>query len=74
MPVNTKWFRAQLSDQGKSQADLARHMDIDKASLTRIFQGKRRLQLEECKKIARFLGLPVDDILTNAGIQLRPSQ
>ena len=71
MPVNTQWFKDRLAEQGKSQAALARHMDIDKASLTRIFQGKRRLQLEECKKVARFLSVPVDMILENAGIQLR---
>lgn len=46
-------------------------MQLDASAITHILNGKRKLQLPEAEQIARFLGLPVDDVLTHAGVNLR---
>lgn len=71
MAVDGKWFRDQLKTQGKSQRGLARFMKVEPAIITRMFDNKRKMQLDDCKQIARFLSLPVDDVLAHAGIEIR---
>jgi transcriptional regulator with XRE-family HTH domain len=69
--IDGEWMRQQLKEKGKSQADLARFLKVEPAIITRILQGRRRLQLDDCRQIARFLGMPVDDVLRHAGMKLR---
>jgi SOS-response transcriptional repressor LexA len=45
-----------MSAQGKSKADLGRLLGLDSASVSRIFSGKRRLQLHEAREIQAWLG------------------
>lgn len=69
--LNRKWFTDRLAQQGKSQRGLARFMDIDPSAITHILSGKRKLQLTEAEQFASFLGVPVDEVLTQAGIKLK---
>lgn len=47
---------AAMQEQGKTKADLARLLGLDSASVSRIFGGKRRLQLHEARTIQEWLG------------------
>ncbi len=55
-----------LARHGISQTDLAHILGRDKAVITNLFQGKRRLKADEAMVIARRIGVPVAQIL---GIQ-----
>lgn len=48
---------AAMKAQAKSKADLGRLLGLDSASVSRIFSGKRRLQLHEAREIQGWLGL-----------------
>lgn len=43
---------------------IARDQKIDQSALSRIFAGKRRPHIDHARKIARALGLSLDDFLT----------
>lgn len=47
-----------LKDQGKSRADLGRLLGLDSAQVSRLFSGKRRLQIHEAKRVQAWLGAP----------------
>ena len=68
--VNADWFREQLDLKRSSQRKLARHLGLDPSAITLTFSGRRRMQLDEATKIAQFLGVPVEEVLKNAGIPL----
>lgn len=55
--MNTKWFNRRLKAKGASQADLARHLNLDRSAICLVFSGKRRLRIEEIAPIAEFLGV-----------------
>lgn len=52
-----------LAKNGISQTDLARILGRDKAVITNLFQGRRRLKADEAMLIARHVGVPVAQIL-----------
>jgi len=66
--VNTKWFREKLAERGLSQRALARKLGIDQSAISLTFSGRRRMQFKEAADIARLIGLPVSDVLKNAGV------
>lgn len=49
-------IRGRLAAMRRSQADLARHLDLDPSSLTKTLKGDRRLQAAEIVKIEEFFG------------------
>lgn len=68
--IDGAWFRAKLTEKNRSQRALARHLDIDPGAVTLMFNGKRRMQLDEAEQIAVFLGVPVADVLRAAGLPI----
>lgn len=72
MTINGNWFRTKLTQKNRSQRGLAKHLKLDPGAITLMFNGKRRMQLDEAQKIASFLGEPVSDVLRAAGLPLRP--
>lgn len=51
---------ARLRQLKRSQADLARHLDLDPSSLTKTIKGERRLRADELIKIEQFFGETFD--------------
>ncbi len=49
---------ALLKERGKSHADVGRLLGLDSSQVSRIFNGRRRLQLHEAKQIHAWLGNP----------------
>lgn len=70
--VDEKWFKDRLLDQRKSTRGLARHLNIDPSSASRMLTGQRRMRMEEADAIARFLNVPVSEVLKHAGVNLEP--
>lgn len=70
MGINAKWFRERLADKGMSQRQLAKHLGIDPSSLTYMLKGERAMKMTEAPQIAAILGVPVQEVLTNAGVEL----
>lgn len=66
--INKDWFMGQLHDQKKSVRGLARYMEIDPSAVSRMLSGERRMKMEEAAEIARFLGSPVSEVLSHAGV------
>ncbi len=67
---NYKWFEQLLRDNKLSQRELARRLRMDAGGLNRRLKGRARLKLEEAAEIATLLGVPVDDVLVNAGVNV----
>ena len=62
------WFQEQLKRAGRSQADLARHLRLNAASVSRLFKGERQLKLLEAAQLAAYLGLSHDEVIRRAGL------
>lgn len=65
---NEKWFRDKLHDIRKTQADLTRHMDLDRATIVRLINGSRKVRIDELNKLAQFFECKIIDILENCGV------
>lgn len=68
MTIDTKWFRDRMAEAGLSQRQLAKKLGLDQSAISLTFTGKRRMQFKEAADIARLIGLPVSDVLKNAGV------
>lgn len=67
--VNKKYFEDLIRDRGLSLRRLAVMLDILPSQLSATFAGKRRLQLDEAVRIAQIMGVTLQDIAVNAGIE-----
>lgn len=69
--LDRDWFLDQLQKRGKSMRGLAKFLEIDPSAASRIFSGDRKMRISEAEKIARFLGVPVDQVLQRAGVDVQ---
>lgn len=68
--INKDWFDAVLAERGMSQRELCRRLGLDSSAMSLTFRGLRQMKLQEAADIARLLGVPMKDVLENAGIQV----
>jgi len=68
--VNKAWFVGRLDEKEWSLRELARRMGLDVSAVSLMFDGKRKMTAAEAGKIAHLLGLPVQDVLANAGVDV----
>lgn len=68
--IDKTWFVNQLERAGKSMRGLAKHLNQEPSTISRMFAGKRQMKLQEAEDIARFIGITVDDVLSHSGISL----
>ena len=62
-----------LRETGHTQRDLAAHLGVDPAAITRLLAGQRRLRLDEAPKVEAFFGIgPARPTPAGANIDLRP--
>ena len=71
MPMNTLFFKNRLKDRGITQKKLAQHLGLDPAAVTLMFKDGRRMQPHEAQVIADLLGLPVTEVLREAGVAIK---
>lgn len=67
--VNTRWFQNGLADVRVSQRKLAKMMGVDPSAVTLMLKGRRAMSASEAALIAKVLGVSVDDVLREAGIE-----
>lgn len=72
--INVQWFREQLAARGMSQRQLARKLGLDQSAISLTFSGRRRMQFKEAADIAHLIGLPVSEVLKNAGVPVDQGQ
>lgn len=70
MPMNTEWFRQRLADRKLSQRQLAKLMGLDPAAVSLTLRGQRRMTNEEAHFISSTIGVPVTEVLRQAGIDV----
>jgi transcriptional regulator with XRE-family HTH domain len=68
--IDADWFRKILTQKNRSQRSMAKHLKLDPGAVTLMLQGKRKMQLDEAREIASFLGEPVAAVLRAAGLQV----
>lgn len=68
MPVNKNYFIDLMKDRNLSMREVARRLDAWPAGLSRAFDGKRKFTLGETAGLARVLGVPLAEVMVNAGI------
>lgn len=69
-PVNTRWFQDQLADRHLSQRKLAKMMDLDPSAVSLMLRGMRVISADEAAELARILGVPLQDVLAQIGVDL----
>lgn len=65
--MNREWLKALLSEQQITQAELAEAMDMTAPRLSEVIHGRRRLALGEAQRMARFLGVTMEEVVAHAG-------
>ncbi|MEI5681311.1 MULTISPECIES: helix-turn-helix domain-containing protein [unclassified Mesorhizobium] len=53
--VDKAWFDRRMKEKNLSLRTVAKLMDVDPSALSRVFNGKRRIQVDEIGKIATIL-------------------
>lgn len=66
--INQRWFTTKLEDKQLSQRQFAKKLGLDPSAVTLLFQGKRAMKMSEAAQIASLLGVPVSEVLQNAGV------
>lgn len=56
-----------VREQGRVQRWLAEHARVDETRLSRLLSGERRMHAGEAVRLARVLGVPVEDIVPGGG-------
>lgn len=74
MKPDTDYFRRLIQERGLSQRSLARLMEMDVASLNRIFSGGREVKLRDAVQLARFLDLDLFHTAQKLGVEVRDLQ
>lgn len=68
--VDTNWFQGKLSDKRLSQRRLASMMGLDPAAVSLMLNGKRKMTAVEASEVAKLLGVPLDEVLRHAGVDI----
>jgi DNA-binding XRE family transcriptional regulator len=71
---NTNWFKDQIKKAGISQRAAARIVGIHHASLIHMFNGNRRMPVDEARNWADLFNTAVEDIYSNAGLNIVSSE
>jgi len=68
--MNTEWFRHLLTAKKLSQRKLAKLLNLDPAAISLMLRGQRRMTNEEAHQISICLGVPITEVLRQAGIEV----
>ena len=62
------WLRQQRSGRGFSQQELADHLGVSAAHLSRVESGEKRLSEDALRRVADLLGQAFDEVALRAGV------
>jgi transcriptional regulator with XRE-family HTH domain len=66
--IDKDWFVLKLERAGKSLRGMARFVNVDGSAMSRMLSGQRKMKMDEITRIARFLDVPVEEVLEHAGV------
>ena len=70
MKPNKNYIVKRLSAINQTQMSLAAELKIDRAQVTRLLNGERKVQLDEVPTMARFLDISTIEMLRNLGLDV----
>jgi hypothetical protein len=70
MKPNKDFIVKRLAEVGKTQMAMAAALNIDRAQVTRLLNGLRKVQLNEVPVMARFLDISTIEMLRNLGLDV----
>lgn len=68
--MNTEWFRQLMASKKLSQRALAKMLQLDAAAVSLMLRGQRRMTNQEAHEISVILGVPITEVLRQAGIDV----
>lgn len=71
--MDATWFKAQQKAKGLTSFDLGEAIGRDRTAISRILSGKQRMTLEQAGLFAVAFGVPLAEVITRAGINVRPA-
>jgi transcriptional regulator with XRE-family HTH domain len=66
--IDKAWFDHRMKEKKLSLRKVAKLMDVDPSALSRVFNGKRRMQVDEIGKIATILNESKSAVLAHLDI------
>ncbi len=69
--MNTQWFRDRLADKKLSLRGLSKMLNIDPSAGSLMLRGMRRMTPHEAHQIATILGVPLNEVMRQAGIDVQ---
>lgn len=69
--INSAWFKDRLKERELSMRGAAKRMTMDPGALSRTLSGARAMTLEEAGQLAILLNQPLQQVLTQAGLDWR---
>lgn len=71
--MNKTYFLDLMAARRLSMRGLAQRMGMKHSQLSLTFSGDRKMQLEEAAQLSQMLGVPLHQVVTNAGVAVRPA-
>lgn len=68
--INTQWFRDRLADKSMSQRGYAKQVEMDPSAVSLMLRGRRKMTMDEAVQFASLVGVPLDDVMSHAGLRL----
>lgn len=68
-PPDRAWFDARMKEIDLSQRKLAFKLGLNPSAISLAFQGKREIRVDEARKIADLLRVPVAEVFEHMGVQ-----
>lgn len=68
--MNTEWFRQLMAARKLSQRGLAKLLSLDPAAVSLMMRGQRKMTSQEAHQIGIILGVPITEVLRQAGIEV----
>lgn len=58
--IDSDWFYKKLKENGSSASELARYLNLDPSSVSRMLRGERKMSAEEQDGVSAFLSVPLE--------------
>lgn len=71
--VDKLWVRNALKSRKKTQIQLADALKLDPSAITLLLNGTRKLQTHEIGEVAKFLNVPIMDVMKAFGVEITDS-
>lgn len=67
--TNKRWFQDQFQKHDLTQRAVARKLGMDPPALSVALRGDRKFTLNEATVLASLIGVPLEEVLVNAGVR-----